>query len=130
MAARIAEVELEKLAEEQALVVNQDQDTVVTGLESPQPTSDRGKTVVVEPTPPASPVRTLREFGTPSSTITPEMRAVFDGMQAKITQLKDGMQSQQTDLAENKADNKAKDEKMDQILFFLKDLVERLPTKP
>jgi hypothetical protein len=57
------------------------------------------------------------------------MRTVFDGMQAQINQLQEGIQSQQSDLAEIKADNKAKDEKMDQILSFLKELAERLPSK-
>jgi dGTP triphosphohydrolase len=120
----------------------------MTEQKNPDQASDKGKTVVVDSTPPSSPIRTVRESGTPSSTITPEMWTVFDGMQAQITSLKDGLQSQMTELkdgvqaqitelqdgmqsemAEIKADNKAKDEKMDQILSFLKELAERLPSK-
>jgi hypothetical protein len=56
-----------------------------------------------------------------------QITGLKDGMEAQITDLKDGMQSE---MAEIRADNEAKDEKMDQILFFLKDLAERLPTKP
>jgi hypothetical protein len=127
MAVRIAEVEIEKITEEQTLVLHQGEDTIMTEQDNTDQASDKGKNVVVDSTPPTSPVRTLRESGAPSSTITPEMWTVFDGMQAQITDLKDGMQSE---MAEIRADNKAKDEKMDQILLYLRELAERLPTKP
>ncbi|WJX45678.1 hypothetical protein P8452_32540 [Trifolium repens] len=117
------------MVEEQAIEHTQDQDTIMANQDTPAQTSDRGKSVVVETTPSASPVRPLLEFGIPSTTITHEMRTVFDGMQAQINQSQEGMQSQQSDLAEIKADNKAKDEKMDHILSFLKELAERLPSK-
>jgi hypothetical protein len=127
MAVRIAEVEIEKITEKQTLVLHQGEDTIMTEQDNTDQASDKGKNVVVDSTPPTSPVRTLRESGAPSSTITPEMWTVFDGMQAQITDLKDGMQSE---MAEIRADNKAKDEKMDQILLYLRELAERLPTKP
>jgi hypothetical protein len=113
MAARIAEVETKRIADEQALVLNQDQDTIMTEQDTTHQASDRGKNVVVDTTPPNSPVRTLREHGTPSTAIAPEVQAVLDGMQAEIAELK--------------ADSKVKEQKMDQMLFFLKELHERLP---
>jgi hypothetical protein len=125
MAARIAEVESKRLADEQALILNQD--TIMTEQETPHQASDRGKTVVTDTSPPISPIRTLKERGTPYTTITPEIQAVLDGMQAQISELKDGMQAE---IAEIKADSKVKGEQMDQILYFLKDLHERLPPKP
>jgi hypothetical protein len=138
MAVRFVEVELERITEEQTMVPHQGEDTIMIDQDNSDQASDRGKNVVVDSTPPTSPVRTLRESGAPSSTITPEMRTVLDGMQAQITGLKDGVEAQITDLkdglqsemAEIRADNKAKDEKMDQILLYLKELAERLPTKP
>jgi hypothetical protein len=66
---------------------------------------------VVDTTPPKSLVRTLREVGTPSSAIPPAIQVVLEGMQAEIVELR--------------ANSKAKEENMDQILFFLRDLCER-----
>jgi hypothetical protein len=102
MAARIAVVESQKIADEQALVLNQDHDTIMTEQVTTHQASDRGKHIVVDTTPPNSPIRTRRELGTPSS----------------------------AEIAELQADSKARDEKMDQMLFFLKDLHDRLPPKP
>jgi hypothetical protein len=74
MAVRFAEVELAKITEEKTMVPHQGEDTIMTEQEDTNQTSDRGKNVVVDSTPPTSPVRTLRESGAPSSTITPVKR--------------------------------------------------------
>jgi hypothetical protein len=113
---KIAEVESQKIVDEQVLVLNQDQDIIMIEQDTTHQASDKGKNVVVDITPPTSPVRTLRELGTPSSAIPPPIQVVLDGMQAQIAELK--------------ADSKVKDQKMDQMLFFLKDLHDRLPPKP
>jgi hypothetical protein len=88
MAARISVVESQKIADEQALILNQDQDTVMTEQVTPHQTSDRGKHIVVDTTPPNSPVITLREVGTPSSAIPPAIQVVLEGMQAEIAELR------------------------------------------
>jgi hypothetical protein len=115
-AARLAEVEAKRLADEQALMVNQNQDIVMTEQDATTPASDRGKNVIVDTTPPASPIRTIRDFDTPSSNIGPELREVLEGMKAEIASLK--------------SDSKTKDQTMAQILLALKDLSDRLPLKP
>jgi hypothetical protein len=115
-AARLAEVEAKRLADEQALMVNQNQDIVMTEQDATTPASDRGKNVIVDTTPPASPIRTIRDFDTPSSNIGLELREVLEGMKAEIASLK--------------SDSKTKDQTMAQILLALKDLSDRLPLKP
>jgi hypothetical protein len=115
-AIRLAEVEAKRLADEQALVLNQNQDIVMTEQDATTPASDRGNNVIIDTTPPASPIRTIKEYGTPSSNIDPELREVLEGMKAEIASLK--------------SDSKTKDQTMAQILLALKDLSDRLPPKP
>jgi hypothetical protein len=115
-AIRLAEVEAKRLADEQALMVNQNQDIVMTEQDATTPASDRGKNVIVDTTPPASPIRTIRDFDTPSSNIGLELREVLEGMKAEIASLK--------------SDSKTKDQTMAHILLALKDLSDRLPLKP
>jgi hypothetical protein len=117
MASGIAAVEVQMLAEAQEMGPNQDQDTTMTEQVTPEQASDRGKTVVVDKTPPNSPVRTLRTLGSPSSAIPPAVQVALDEMKAEMN----------VEISELKADNKAKDEKMDKMLFFLEDLSDRLP---
>jgi hypothetical protein len=67
MAVRFAEVELEKINEEQTMVPHQGEDIIMTEQADTNQASDRGKNVVVDSTPPSSPVRTVRDYGSPSS---------------------------------------------------------------
>ncbi|WJX19248.1 hypothetical protein P8452_08961 [Trifolium repens] len=115
-ALRLSELEAKRLADEQAKVLNQNQDIVMTGQDATTPASDRGKNVFVDTTHPASHIRTIREYGTPSSNIDPELKEVLAEMKAEIASLK--------------SDRETKDQTLAQILLARKDLSDRLPPKP
>jgi Fe-S-cluster formation regulator IscX/YfhJ len=64
-------------------------------------------------TPPVSPIRTQREFGTSSSGITPELREILDMHHSEIVSLKEFDQQ--------------KEQTSTQILNVLCDIQKRLP---
>ncbi|WJX17607.1 hypothetical protein P8452_07499 [Trifolium repens] len=75
--------------------------------------SDRGKNPIQDTTPPATPIRTSREFGTSSSTLDPELREILSAQQAQIDSLGQ----------ERQADR----DTMSLILSMLSDIQKRLP---
>jgi hypothetical protein len=121
MAVRFAEVELEKINQEKSMVPHQDRDIIMIEQAGTTQASDRGKNVVVDSTPPSSPVRTVRDFGSPSSAIPAAVQAALDDIKAEVkTELSDIR-------AEMKADGQATNEEMDKIMDFLQDLASRFP---
>jgi hypothetical protein len=121
MAVRFAEVELEKINQEKSMVPHQDRDIIMTEQAGTTQASDRGKNVVVDSTPPSSPVRTVRDFGSPSSAIPAAVQAALDDIKAEVkTELSDIR-------AEMKADGQATNEEMDKIMDFLQDLASHFP---
>jgi hypothetical protein len=121
MAVRFAEVELEKINQEQSMIHHQDRDIIMTEQAETTQASDRGKNVVVDSTPLSSPVRTVRDYGSPSSAIPPAIQVALDDIKAEV-------KSELSDIrAEMKADGKATNEKIDKIMDFLQDLASRFP---
>jgi ABC-type transporter MlaC component len=117
MAARIAVVEAQKLAEAQEMGQDQDQDTIMLDQETNEQASGKGKGIIVDSTPSSSPVRTIRESGSPSSAIPPAVQAALDDMKAEISEIKNDM----------KAGGQATNEKIDRMMNFLQDLASRFP---
>ncbi|KAK2435924.1 hypothetical protein QL285_020948 [Trifolium repens] len=114
MAARIAVVEAQKLAEAQEMGQDQDQDTIMIDQEINEQASGRGKEVIVDSTPPSSPVRTVKDSGSPSSAIPPAVQAALDDVKAKISGIKAKMDE----------NGQAANMKMDKMMEFL---ASRLP---
>jgi hypothetical protein len=125
-AVRIAEVETQKLAEAQEMGPQQGEDTIMMDQETNEPASDKGKDVVVDTTPPSSPVRLIT--GSPSSTIPPAVQVALDEMKVEM---KSDISDLKSDISEMKTTMETKDnaahEKMDKIMGFLEDIVKRLP---
>jgi hypothetical protein len=121
MAVRFAEVELEKINEEQSMIPHPDTDIIMTEQAETTQASDRGKNVVVDSTPPSSPVRTVRDYGSPSSAIPPAVQVALDDMKAE-------MKAELSEIkAEMKADGQATNEKIDKMMDFLQELDSRFP---
>jgi hypothetical protein len=84
MLARMAEVETKKLVDAQEMGQDQDQDTIMHDQVTSEQASGKGKDIIVDSTPPNSPVRTVRDSGSPSSAIPPAVQAALDDMKAEI----------------------------------------------
>ncbi|KAK2382363.1 hypothetical protein QL285_069907 [Trifolium repens] len=125
-AVRIAEVETQKLVEAQEMGPQQGEDTIMMDQETNEPASDKGKDVVIDTTPPSSPVRLIT--GSPSSAIPPAVQVALDEMKVEM---KSDISDLKSDISEMKTTMETKDnaahEKMDKIMGFLKDIVKRLP---
>jgi ribosomal protein S13 len=122
----IAEVETQKLIEAQEMGPQQGEDTIMVDQETIEPASDKGKDVVVNTTPPRSPVRIIRESG--SSAIPPAVQVVLDEIK---TEMKSDITKLKSDVFEIKTAMETKDnvahEKMDKIMIFLQDIASCLP---
>jgi hypothetical protein len=131
-AVRIAEVELQKLAEAQEMGPKQDEDTIMVDQETVEPASDKCKDVVVDSTHSTSPVRTIRDSGSRSSVIPPAVQVALEEMKTEmkneISEIKADMK---TEISEMKADMNASGEatnkKIDEMMVFLQELARRLP---
>jgi hypothetical protein len=127
-AARIAEVELKKQAEAQEMGPQQDKDTIMVDQENDKSASGKDKNVVVDSTPSSSPIRTIRESGSPSSAIPPAVQVALDEMK---TEMNSDITEMKTDISEMKTAMEVKDQatndKMDKMMLFHQDIASRLP---
>ncbi|KAK2390868.1 hypothetical protein QL285_064378 [Trifolium repens] len=131
-AARIAEVELQKLAETQEMGPQQDEDTIMVDQELDEPASGKGKDVIVDSTPSSSPIRTVRDSGSPSSAIPPAVQVALDElkteMKNEISEIKEDMKTEISDMrADMNASGEATNKKIDEMMVFLQELASRLP---
>jgi hypothetical protein len=125
-AARIAEIETQKLIEAQAMGPQQGEDTIMVDQETMEPASDKGKDVVVDTTPPSSPVRLIT--GSPSSAIPPAVQVALDDMKSEISEMKADMKTELSDIkADMNASGEATNKKIDDMMKFLDDLAKRFP---
>jgi hypothetical protein len=124
-AARIAEVELQKQAK---MGPQQDEDTIMVNQETNEQASNKVKNVVVDSTSSSSPVRIIRDSGSPSSAIPPAVQVALDEMK---TEMKSDITELKTDISDMKTAMEVKDqatnEKMDKMMLFLQDIASRLP---
>jgi hypothetical protein len=127
-AARIAEDELKKQAEAQEMGPQQDKDTIMVDQENDKSASGKDKNVVVDSTPSSSPIRTIRESGSPSSAIPPAVQVALDEMK---TEMNSDITEMKTDISEMKTAMEVKDQatndKMDKMMLFHQDIASRLP---
>jgi hypothetical protein len=127
-AARIAEVELQKLAEAQEMGPQQDEDTIMVDQETNESASDKGKGVLVDSTPSSSLVRIIRDTGSPSSAIPPAVQVALDDMKYEISEMKADMKTGLSDIkADMNASGEATNKKIDDMMKFLHDLPKRFP---
>jgi vacuolar-type H+-ATPase subunit H len=131
-AVRIAEVETQKLAEAQEMGPQQGEDTIMVDQETVEPASDKGKDIVVDSTPPSSPVRIIQDSGSPSSAIPPAVQVALDEMKTEmkneISEIKADMKTEISDMkADMNASGEATNKKIDEMMVFLQELARRLP---
>jgi hypothetical protein len=127
--ARIAaEVEAQKLAE---MGSQQGEDTIMNEQDQDEQASDKGKNVVVDTTPPNSPIRII----TGSSSIPPVVQATLDDMRTEmkneIVELKEEMKHEMDELradmrADLNASGEATHKKMDEMMSFLQALASQM----
>ncbi|KAK2429538.1 hypothetical protein QL285_027967 [Trifolium repens] len=129
-AARIAEVETQKLLEVQAMGPQQGEDTIMTEQDITEPASNKGKAVVVDTTPPSSPVKLIA--GSPSSAIPPAVQIALDEMKTEvkndISEVKEEVKNDISDLrADMNASGEATNKKIDEMMAFLYKIASQLP---
>ncbi|KAK2396340.1 hypothetical protein QL285_057997 [Trifolium repens] len=100
--------------------------------ETVEPASDKGKDVVVDSTLSSSPVRTIRDPGSPSSVIPPAVQIALDEMKTEmkneISEIKADMKTEILDMkADMNASGEATNKKIDEMMVFLQELARRLP---
>ncbi|KAK2363203.1 hypothetical protein QL285_088210 [Trifolium repens] len=121
-AARIAEVETQKLLEAQEMGPQQGEDTIMRDQILDERASDRGKHIVIDTTPPTSPVRLSRDSG--SSSIPPAVQTALDEikeeMKNEIDELRADMRSDMN------ASTEATNKKLDEMMDFLKNLASQI----
>ena len=129
-AARIAEIEIQKLLEAQAMGPQQGEDTIMMDLETNEPGFDKGKDIVVDTTPPSSPVRFIT--GSPSSAVPPAVQIALDEMKTEvkndISEVKEEVKNDISDLrADMNASGEATNKKIDEMMAFLYKIASQLP---
>ncbi|WJX94404.1 hypothetical protein P8452_75823 [Trifolium repens] len=134
-AARIAEVETQKLFEAQAMGPHQGEDTTMHDQIFDEQASDRGKHIVVDTTPPNSPVRLFRDSGSPSCAIPPAVQIALDEMKTEmkneLSEIKEDMKNEMDELradmrTDMNASTEATNEKLDEMMEFLKNLASQM----
>jgi hypothetical protein len=95
------ELEDKRLVEEQEReLVAKEQDVIMNDRQEIDQGSDKGNNPIEDTTPPASPIKTLSEFGTASSRIDPEVREMLHPHQAHIASLTESEQRTQATLSQ------------------------------
>ncbi|KAK2455057.1 hypothetical protein QL285_002545 [Trifolium repens] len=125
-ATRIAEVETQKLLEAQAMGPQQDDDTIMSEQEEIEPASDKGKAVIVDTTPPRSPVRIT---GSPSSAIPPAVQMALEEVKNEMKEeLRNEIDELRADMrTDMNASSEATHKKIDEMMLFLQKLASQLP---
>jgi hypothetical protein len=134
-AARIAEVETQKLLEAQAMGPQQGEDTIMHDQALDEQASNRGKHIVVDTTPPNSPVRLCRDSGSPSCAIPPAVEIALDEMKSEmkneLSEIKEDMKNEMDELradmrTDMNASTEATNKKLDEVMEFLKNLASQM----
>jgi hypothetical protein len=132
-ALRIAEVEAQKIANEQEMGSHLSEDAIMQDQDSDEQTSDKGKKVIVDPSPPRSPVKLIT--GSSSSDIPPAVQAALDEMRTEmkneIAELKEEMKHEIDELrvdvrADLNASGEATHKKIDEMMSFLHSLANQM----
>jgi hypothetical protein len=123
-ATRIAEVETQKLREAQEMGPQQGEDTIMLDqmLDEHEQGSDRGKHLVIDTTPPASPVRFTRDSG--SSSIPPAVQTTLDEMKEEMKNEIDELRADMR--SDMNASTEATNKKLDEMMDFLKNLASQM----
>ncbi|KAK2374402.1 hypothetical protein QL285_075368 [Trifolium repens] len=134
-AAKIAEVETQKLLEAQAMGPHQGEDTIMHDQIVHEQASDRGKHIIVDTTPPNSPVRLFRDSGSPSCAIPPAVQTALDEMKSEmrneLSEIKEDMKNEMDELradmrTDMNASTEATNKKLDEVMKFLKNLASQM----
>jgi hypothetical protein len=122
-ATRIAEIETQKLLEAQAMGPQQGEDTIMHDQDLDEQAFDKGKNVIVDSTPPNSPVRLIT--GSLSSAIPPPVQITLDEMK---NEMKEEQRNEIDELrADMNASGEATHEKIDEMMLFLQKIASQLP---
>ncbi|KAK2402027.1 hypothetical protein QL285_051581 [Trifolium repens] len=123
-ATRIAEVETQKLREAQEMGPQQGEDTIMLDqmLDEHGQVSDRGKHLVIDTTPPTSPVRFTRDSG--SSSIPPAVHTALDEMKEEMKNEIDELRADMR--SDMNASTEATNKKLDEMMDFLKNLASQM----
>jgi hypothetical protein len=126
-ALRIAEVENQKLAENQEMGPQQGEDTIMLDQDQDENAADKGKAAVIDTTPPRSPVRLIQ--GSPSSAIPPAVQMALDEMKNEMKEeLRNEIDELRADMrADMNASGEATHKKIDEMMLFLQKLASQLP---
>ena len=100
---------------------HQGEDTIMHDQNLDEQASDRGKHVVVDTTPPNSPVRLFRDSGSPSCAIPPAVQIALDEMKNELKNEIDELR------ADMNAAGEATHKKIDEMMLFLQKLASQLP---
>jgi hypothetical protein len=124
---RIAEVETQKLLEAQTMGPQQGEDTIMSEQEEIKPASDKGKTFIVDTTPPISPIRHV--IGSPSSAIPSAVQMALKEMKNEMREeLRNEIDKLRADMrADMNASREATHKKIDEMMLFLQKLSSQLP---
>jgi hypothetical protein len=123
-ALRVAEIETQKLAQEQAMGPPDDVIMIETAPETPA--TDKGKDIIVDTTPPQSPIKIKSEL---SSSIPPTIQVALDEIKNDLRQqLRDEMDVLRADMGDdmNRSDE-ATHKKIDAMMALLLKLTEQQP---
>ncbi|KAK2380176.1 hypothetical protein QL285_067898 [Trifolium repens] len=121
-ATRIAEVETQKLREAQEMGPQQGEDTIMLDQMLDEQVSDRGKHLVIDTTPPTSPVRLTRDSG--SSYIPPAVQTALDEIKEEM---KNEIDELRADMRyDMNASTEAINKKLDEMMDFLKNLASQM----
>ncbi|KAK2443770.1 hypothetical protein QL285_014846 [Trifolium repens] len=124
---RIAEVESQKLAENLEMGPQQGEDTIMHDQDLDEKASDKGKNVIVDFTPPNSPVRLIT--GSLSSAVPPAVQIALDEMKNEMKEeLRNEIDELRADMrADMNASGEATHEKIDEMMLFLQNIASQLP---
>jgi hypothetical protein len=123
-ALRVAEIETQKLAQEQAMGPPDDVIMIETTPETPA--TDKGKDIIVDTTPPQSPIKIKSEL---SSSIPPTIQVALDEIKNDLRQqLRDEMDVLRADMGDdmNRSDE-ATHKKIDAMMALVLKLTEQQP---
>jgi hypothetical protein len=122
-ALHIAEIETKRLAENQEMGPQLNEDHIMVDQNLDEPATDKGKVVIVDTTPPRSPVKI--EQGSASSAIPPAVQMALEEMK---NEMKEELRNEIDELrADMNISGEAINKKIDEMMQFLQQLASQFP---
>jgi 2',3'-cyclic-nucleotide 2'-phosphodiesterase (5'-nucleotidase family) len=126
-ALHIAEIETKRLAENQEMGPQLNEDHIMVDQNLDEPATDKGKAVIVDTTPPRSPVKI--EQGSASSAIPPAVQMALEEMKNEMKEeLRNEIDELRADMrADMNISGEAINKKIDEMMQFLQQLASQFP---